>query len=367
MVFRRTAPSRILLAMTTVRLPRVLKRFACRRSLLCCQHPWRVWLADGEVESITGLVGAVELPEADRPRFDGWYQTLGHGLHLVAQVGTRCIMLDPREPACVLQRAAGLDALPLQCRNFPRSVTASPAGLEVAFLLDCPSVARVAVEAPEPFSWHEIAASDWPFPPTRRISFDSLVWRGEERASQADLEALRRAWWSALEGAVAGTRPAEGLVGLLAGLVETPEEPEAGASTDAVPIVTPAPSQRRQVMHFLERLGDRGAIYQAGRAVIVDALVAEASAALLVRAADIAPEACACAAGLLVQLAGVHVDQPVLEAIVAAGWQMALTLRLAAALAQVPGILPRIALRDALAAAAHLASFQHFSALVMMG
>jgi hypothetical protein len=324
-------------------------------------------LADGEVESISRRVDLAELPADDRPRFDGWYQTLGPGLRLVAQVGVRCVMLDPCEPACVLQRAAGLEALPLQCRNFPRSVTATPAGLEVAFLLDCPSVARIAVEAPEPFSWHEMALSDWPFPPTRRISFDTLVWRGEDRASQADLEALRRAWWSALAQAAAGRRPAEGFVGLLAGLCETPADPGAGAATDAVPIVTLAPPQRRQVMALLERLRGRGATYQAGRAVIVDALTAEATADLLVRAAEIAPEAYACAAGLLVQLAGVHVDQPILEAIAAAGWQMALTLRLASALAQVPGVRPRAALRDALAAAAHLASFQHFSGLVMMG
>lgn len=176
-------------AMTDVRLPAVLQSYGCGRTLLCCHAPFRAHITDADQARIAPILDpslSARLSAATGP--------LAGGTRRLEQPKGSCGMLDA--PACSLHAAVGLAALPSNCRNYPRSVVRSPDGVEVAFMLSCPTAAGMVVAAPAAFAWTTWDGL-WPWPADRRAAH-SFQLSSERRISWPELVELRAHWWARL-------------------------------------------------------------------------------------------------------------------------------------------------------------------------
>ena len=175
--------------MTDVRLPTVLQSYGCGRTLLCCHAPFRAHITDADQTRITPL-----LDPALSARLSATTGPLAGGTRRLEQPAGYCGMLDA--PACSLHAAAGLDALPSSCRNYPRSVVRTPDGVEVAFVLSCPTAAGMVVADPAPFEWATWEGA-WSWPADRRAAH-SFQLSSERRIRWTELVELRAKWWARL-------------------------------------------------------------------------------------------------------------------------------------------------------------------------
>lgn len=338
----------------TVRLPSVLADYACRRTLVCCRPPWRVYLGPQEDVVLRGRLRAAGAPHV-AARLERATERPARDVTLIAQPDHGCALLDaPRGPddgpaGCALQTAAGLAALPLTCRNFPRSIVRTPRGVEVAFLLQCPTAVDLIASAPAPISWVERDAAGWPYD-ARRAARDPMWWDERTGLTFDALETLRTGWWARLGAAT----DAESAARALDALRTTPDEPSATGATAVTPSRLDGDAAATELA-FLGRLDARGARYQAAHETLAAALAPPAREDELAAALGAGPAAFTCAAAVTLQFAGVHSGQPVADGLRGAGWQVGLAVDLAARLMRLPWLTPGAALRDALTAAAHLA------------
>jgi|GEM_PF-2074683 len=331
----------------TVLVPSVLADYACGRTLVCCKPPWRVYLGPHEDDVLLGRVGRA----GDRrltARVRAAIERPAPGVTLLAQPEEGCPLLDDEEPGCAVHRVAGMSALPATCRNFPRSVVRTPEGLEVAFLLQCPTAAGMVARAPAPFSWVERDLDGWPYD-DRRTAARDLWWDARTPLSWDDLAGLRARWWRRL-GADGEEPPS---AAALNALRTRPDAPEAEAPSTLAPLEPDevlADAERR----FLERLAARGARYAELGNDLTDALVTPTDEASLAHAWALSPHAWLCAAGLALQHAGVHTRQPVSDVFSGAAWQGIEAVQLAARLLPLAIGDPHEMIEDALCTAAHV-------------
>lgn len=151
----------------TVRLPAVLADYACGRTMVCCRAPLRADLLPDEDRRVAAEL-AIRAPHL-AARWPGALVDRGE-LKLMRQPGGQCVLLDAPERACSLHRDAGLDAMPHACRNYPRLVAQTPAGLEAALQLSCPTAAGMVTAVPQPFAWVERDAGNWLYPPMFHVT-----------------------------------------------------------------------------------------------------------------------------------------------------------------------------------------------------
>lgn len=327
-----------------VRIPAVLADYGCGRTMVCCRSPWRANLLEGEAEELEDLLSLSHPVLAAR-----WRQAVVRhgGVDVVRQPGGRCALLAESSRACELHADAGLAALPSACRNFPRSVTATPVGWEVAMHLSCPTAAGMVASAPQPFRWVEIPQEDWHYPPMHTVGARLAASRAADLGF-ADLEALRAGWWRRLadDGDLAAT---------LLALHDAPLEPHArSASTLGCFTAVPDMAALRAMTTVLTTLP--GATPDEGRTrAWWTALGQPWSPAELAEALNAVRPVAACLAGLDVQQAGVHATGTVAGHLHEVGQRVVRMAQVAAVLRERPATTADLAVRDALVAVARLA------------
>ncbi len=266
-------------ATRAILVPKAFVRYACERQLVCCRASIRAPVGQAEEARITEVLGQTEAGrvlaaglsatiERDGPR-PLWRQHAGSCAHLL--VPSRDAT-PPPSPSCRLQDAGGFHALPTACRTFPRSITRVDDALEVVFALSCPTAARLLVEgAAEPFAWVALPLSDpaaWPYTATRVAAQRVRLADGTgspsgcpETASQADLVALRSAWWVALARA---RHDAASLLALLGALLATPTSAPPAAAPPAPDTLGDGlrPPLAHRVVDLLGATPGRGAHYR---------------------------------------------------------------------------------------------------------
>ena len=312
-----------------VRLPRVLSEYVCGRSTLCCRAPFVATVSPQELAGARAALSAVgapaeliaALPRAPGPESDG-------SSRLIPTAGA-CGLLS-EVSSCGIHERCGLETLPAVCRTFPRSVVATPDGIEVAFVLSCPTAAAMVAARPEPFSWAECSAAGWAYPASRRTG--RRIWLSYGRQVRfAELEVLRERWWALL--ADAASDPAR-VLSVVADLTAVPQESEAVPQGHGGPLSVSglSPDQAERVWGALRRIPGRGGAYVHARASILEALAQPVAAATLASSMGDQAPALACSVALAVQLAGVHVSGSVAQGLVRAGWHALLASALTSAL-----------------------------------
>lgn len=339
-----------------LRLPRALARYACARTLVCCQAPWGVYLdADepGRIARHLADVGGLD-GGAARRRVHAALESPGRGLIAMRRDAAGCSQLAPAgaERGCALQHTAGLGALPRTCQAFPREIARFGPDVEVAFLLDCPTVCRLLVADGTPFRWADAPGEARAFPyPVGRVARAPFPWGDGHDADHTALVAWREGWWARLEDACA--RRALGPA--LAALLRRPAAPggdPARDDDDLTALIAWSPAWAEPLADALARLHRSEASLPAPPPVetlregppvsALDSLLGDHAGAL------------ALAAGLLLQHAGVHDSRPLLDAARGAAWQTLVSAALAARLVAA-GLGPADALVMALSTAAQVA------------
>lgn len=325
------------------RLPAVLAGYRCGRSLACCQLPWKATLQPAELPVLlAGPLPASQLLRgalSQRP-----------GTPLLSQPGGVCSLLDPQAQACRLQQSGGLSALPLACRNFPRSVVETPQGREVAFLLACPTAAAMVVAQPQPFAWQRL---DDPqdlenYPVYRRVA-DRVAASRAADWTLAELERWREGWWQRLAD------PHQDLLQILSDAIRTPLDPWTKAPTDSASVLSQpwTQPQVQAVTEALSRLRDSGELHRSQVRDHWQRWLQPADPQAIREAAQHYRPLASCCAGLWLQHAAVHDGRPLGEALGLVARQTGQLLRLIGEFQVGPP--NNFALRDAVVAASHWA------------
>lgn len=339
--------------------PRVFASFRCQRSLVCCRAPFRVWIEPKEISGITSTLSDAGAPKKVLSEFAAAVETLGPGRHLMAQSDC-CNMLETNPPACLLQKHGGPQALPTDCQCFPRSPVGTPVGPEAAFFLDCPTVASMVATNPQPFEWLTVPPEEWPYPCLWSVP-EQLMLTETESVSFASFQDLRSRWWENLDPNSWSTRDAWQLLERLALMDQAPADPSAGLSKDLPALELYLNGNNAPVTQsLLERLPQRGKLYRQKRDLLANKLEAGMTFDSLVAAGDGVLDAYACAASVLLQVAGVHDRQPITTGIRRGAKQVMIAFELHHVLSGIEGLTTEEMVADALYTAAHLVRFEHF-------
>lgn len=259
-------------------VPRAFRDYACERSMLCCGAPVLAPVSVDEEAAVRTALGATE---AGRALLPGLSETIDLPARAWRQERGRCVHLAATgdAPACQLHRAAGLAALPMGCRNFPRVVNAADeSAWDVAFTLLCPTAARLLAEHPEPWEIVTVPRDGWPYLRTSHLPL------APERM------ALRDAWLEALKEARAD--PAR-LVAAIGAMLETPETPSAGGDAGWISdsVMPPlGPMAALFAVHKLAARRERGADYDRHGQALLDAMLTTWPKRALVAAVSATPE-----------------------------------------------------------------------------
>lgn len=307
----------------------VFARYACERSLVCCQAPMIVPVDDDEPPRIREALARAGGDPALADELEERLEPHRHFKILAHPLG-RCVMLAD-SPGCRLHAAGGLDALPDGCRVFPRAIATRADGrVEVAFTLRCATAARLLAERPpgpgEPLSLAPTRVPGWPYGRGREAG-DAFSVCGETRAL-AEVDALRRAWWAILAEADSG----EAVVGALGALLEAPDRP-ARAPRAAQPALGRPLGGNDQLLldHALRGVPERGPVYGRFAWSTHAATQTRWTVARVVAEAGAAPARVAAATAVWLQWAGVHDPRPFEAAAVMAVRRSLAALRLARA------------------------------------
>jgi len=327
-----------------LRLPRAFLNYACQRTLVCCRAPMRAPLGEGETGRIRGLLeraggGAVHLAEV----LDGHLET-HRGALMIAQPRGACPLLgDP--PACRLQEAAGLAALPEGCHSFPRSVVERDDGVfEVAFSLRCPTAAGMLIASEAPFELVEVATPGWPYPPRAPDP--------EAGPPEPGIDALRAAWWRVLAEAGAD---GQAVIETLAALAESPSHPRPRPTGTCAAVEAGVANPRiGEVQRAIDTIPGRGPVYARFGWSIWGALHQPRTVARLGAMAGLAPRHAVAAASSWLQHARVHDPRPFAGGAGIAVQRTLAAVRLADCFRSLLPVSPAEAWRDALIACAHL-------------
>jgi Fe-S-cluster containining protein len=171
--------------------------YRCGNSGVCCSSGWDIPVEPGVARRLqrelrAGRASFRGAGAADRERV------------LARTASGRCVFLEGRRGAtrCAAQRRLGADALPSACRQFPRVVTLTPAGVSVTLSHYCPTAARLLfADAEEPVRIVESAPAfpaSWRYegldardalPPLLRPG-SLMTWAALERWEQHAVAAL---------------------------------------------------------------------------------------------------------------------------------------------------------------------------------
>jgi len=148
------------------------RAFRCRHSGVCCSSAWHIPVDIPTYDTVTAQLagGSLRLPDGPWTGEAAWIDT-GHPPHgsagiLRVRPDGACVFFERRaDGGCALQGAAGHDALPLACQQFPRVTVIDDRGAHVALSHHCPTVAAMLVEGDgEPVTVVDLAHGD----PVRR-------------------------------------------------------------------------------------------------------------------------------------------------------------------------------------------------------
>jgi Fe-S-cluster containining protein len=141
--------------------------YRCRSSGACCRSGWEIPVEPEVEERVRAAIDAGRLPAAldwARPQAG-----LPHGARVALRVlpAGDCVFLDAGEPRlCALHRRLGADAMPSSCRQFPRVVRLTPAGVSVTLSHYCPTAASMLFRDDVPLavvSDPQAFPASWPF------------------------------------------------------------------------------------------------------------------------------------------------------------------------------------------------------------
>ncbi len=331
--------------MTLLRIPTVLADYGCGRSGVCCNMAWKVPVTTADEAVVHNRL--VQLGADDM--LTEWKAAIidRRGHRLLRQPDGKCTLLTDG-PTCRLHVVTGLEGLPSACRNFPRSVVATPDGIEVAFTLGCPTAAGMVARRALRFTWQERSAEGWAYPPMgtcrRRIPWTRLA-----DVDYPELCARRQAWWDAIDEA------RDDVAGPLAALLEAPGEPALKPSGQiSLAVDLGEQDLKAATLMLMHRRMPRGERYRdIKRALWRGLSAAHDDAAVRSGLARISPMM-ASALALYVQHAGVHVHRPATETLLLAARRMLAAGAIARVLLDVGGVEPVEATADALTAAARL-------------
>jgi len=132
--------------------------YRCRNTGVCCSSGWDIPV-EPEVEMhlrnalgsgtlcVPEAVISSPLPGTQARRAIPLFRSvagLPHGARavLAADPSGRCVFLDA-DRRCVVHRQLGLEALPSECRDFPRMATLTPLGVSITLSHYCPTAASM--------------------------------------------------------------------------------------------------------------------------------------------------------------------------------------------------------------------------------
>ena len=320
---------------------------------MCCRAPWRAYLEPGEGGRIMTSLEARADTEVLVSQWRGAILRRGH-MTVLAQAQGQCTMLNAEAPACRLQEQGGLALLPRACRDFPRSVVATPRGWEVAYTLSCPTAAKMALNAPRPFAWCEREAQGFPHPPQR--STEAPMRIGPRRyGSFEECDALRESWLQRLSM----SDDPQVLVDALRALRHAPLAPEATHPAPSLPIPAPLTVPLiRTLTEALVSVKERGSIYRAAQRGLWAALTEPLHSATLEDEAARLYQGLSRISTVWVQWAAVHDDAPLATGLLRAYARVEMTLRLNIALEARCGVDSPELLADVVLAVGHLGAEQ---------
>jgi hypothetical protein len=243
----------------------------------------------------------------------------------------------------------------------------TPTGVEVAYLLDCPTVAGLIVDQPSRFEWARAESAAWSYPASAHQP-ERYFWKADQPMPFSEIEDLREEWWSTLRPPEqTNGRGGEWLIGILGRMIDSPGEPNRGCGqTPSEPIHALDFAEAAIALSFLSQLPARGERYRAAREVLFEELMVRRDRPALEAAAQEHAPIFACAAGLILQHAGVHDGMPAADGIRATAKQLLLALSLALTLRRAAGSSTRDALQDALSSSSHIFRYQRFSNMVFV-
>ena len=271
-------------------VPRAFAGYQCERSMVCCRWPIHAPVEDADETRLRATLATTEEGRALLPSLGASIEGDAGGRRVFRQANGKCVHLAPGAvPACRLQTAAGLAALPIGCRNFPRLVqligpaeAGAPARAEMSFGLSCPTAARLLSEHTEAYArvTHPLALED----PDAQ---DAPLQQDDDGARRA----LRDAWWAALRPVHSDP---ERLLAALGALLETPLAPPDAAALARLPVsdLVERPPSVTAAIFAVDQLtrSARGSTYDAQGQAVLDALLGPASQAALVAALSATPE-----------------------------------------------------------------------------
>ncbi|MDP6945723.1 MAG: hypothetical protein QF464_16350, partial [Myxococcota bacterium] len=308
---------------------------------------WRAYLGEGEGEAIGAGLRAGSAPRELLGRLEESLVARG-AMVVLAQHQDRCAMLQADAPACTLQGHGGLDALPAACRDFPRSVVATPAGWEVAFTLACPTACRLAVSAEGPYQLVSRGAEGWPYPPRRDIP-DVLPVTTRQAYPWHEVESLRADWWLRL------SEEAAEAVTAMRCLRFTPLLPHKTRKQRGLQDPRGlAVEQIRTLYQALLSIGQRGERYQATKRELWERLSRPPSGETLEVAIEARGAWVLRLLAVWIQAAGVHDGSTVAAGLLAAYERAVVTVCVAEALEAMADVSSAEAIRDAALATSHL-------------
>jgi len=209
--------------------------YRCAHSGVCCSSGWEIPVTPEAEERIQAAVaaGRLEIESRGVPLFRS-RRELPDGANVVFGLdpGGRCAFFEPQARLCAIHRQAGAAALPPSCRQFPRVVLLTPAGVFITLSHYCPTAAAMLFREdaadtivgdppafPEDEAWEGLDAREaWPplLRPGVLLGWDGFVlWQQEavrlllrqDLSVEVAVAALsarseRAADWTAADGAL---------------------------------------------------------------------------------------------------------------------------------------------------------------------
>ena len=122
--------------------------YRCQRRGVCCTSSWPIPVEADRLARLRAALASGQLRTAARAERAAPFTTNDEaGPESPAMLGLdgpRCVFFDTSEPhQCLVHASLGHDALPLACRQFPRTSVHDPRGVSVTLSHYCPTAAAL--------------------------------------------------------------------------------------------------------------------------------------------------------------------------------------------------------------------------------
>ena len=142
----RSPPHPAMSAAAPIRALSIHANYGCRDSGACCTAGWRIPVEPATEHAVTSLIAAGALK---RKNDDPFERQEGLTVTALAADGA-CVFFERgwgvTPHRCAIHRAAGQDAKPVACRQFPRVSLQDARGISVSLSHFCPTAAELLFE-----------------------------------------------------------------------------------------------------------------------------------------------------------------------------------------------------------------------------